>query len=175
MKALPEDAQHKTELGLVALGVPDPPAVAARAAALRETMSRPEAGILVQEMVDGGVETVLSCLRQTDFGPVLTIGLGGIGIELFRDVTHLALPVDEAQVTRALRDLKLWSLLEGWRGRPAADVGALAHAAARFGDRFLALPDVMEFELNPLLVMPRGEGVVALDALVALESAADDS
>ena len=119
-------------------------------------------------MVGGGVETVLSCLRNTDFGPVMTIGLGGIGIELFRDVAHLALPTDGAQLRNALRKLKLWTLLEGYRGKPRADIEALTAAAVRFGDMFLAMPEIAEFEINPLMVLPAGEGVLAVDALVAL-------
>jgi succinyl-CoA synthetase beta subunit len=118
-------------------------------------------------MVDGGVEVVLSCLRNTDFGPIVSIGTGGIAIELFRDVAHLVLPVSAAQVLRALQKLKLWTLLQGFRGQPPADVEALVGATAQFGDLFLATPDLSEFEINPLLVKRRGEGLVAVDALVA--------
>ncbi len=168
VKALPSDADHKTELGLVQLRVSTPEDVDAHASAFREALKKPNAGILVQEMVGGGVETVLSCLRNTDFGPVMTIGLGGIGIELFRDVAHLALPTDGAQLRNALRKLKLWTLLEGYRGKPRADIEALTAAAVRFGDMFLAMPEIAEFEINPLMVLPAGEGVLAVDALVAL-------
>ena len=123
-------------------------------------------GVLVQEMVDDGVEVVLSCLRQTDFGPVVSIGTGGVAIELYRDVTHLALPVSAEQVLAALRKLKLWTLLQGFRGKPAADVDALARAAVRFGDMFLATKEVSEFEINPVIVRPQGQGLSAVDALV---------
>jgi succinyl-CoA synthetase beta subunit len=118
-------------------------------------------------MVDGGVEVVLAGMRKTDFGPVLTVGLGGMGIELFRDVAHLALPADAAQVENALRKLKLWNLLNGFRGKPKADIAALTEAAVRFGDMFMAMPDVDEFEVNPLMVRAEGNGVVAVDALVS--------
>ena len=97
----------------------------------------------------------------------MTVGLGGMGIELFRDVAHPALPVDATQVRRALRKLKLWTLLEGFRGAPRADIDALVEAAVRFGDMFLAMPTVAEFEINPLIVMPEGGGVTAVDALVS--------
>ena len=117
-------------------------------------------------MVEDGVEVVLSCLRQTDFGPVISIGTGGVAIELYRDVVHLALPVSEEQIVTALRKLKLWVLLQGFRGKPAADVEALAHAAMRFGDQFLACPEIQEFEINPVIVKARGHGLVAVDALV---------
>ncbi len=166
VKALPEDAEHKTELGLVKLHVGSPGDVDTLASTFRTTLGKPAAGVLVQEMVQDGVEVLLACLRKTDFGPVLTIGLGGIGIELFRDVAHLALPVDAAQVRTALQKLKLWTLLQGYRGKPAGDIDALTTTAVRFGDLFLAMPDVAEFEINPLLVMPKGQGVMAVDVLV---------
>ncbi len=168
VKVLPSDADHKTERGLVQLRVSTPEDVDAHASAFRKNLKKPDASILVQEMVGDGVETVLSCLRNTDFGPVMTIGLGGIGIELFRDVAHLALPTDRAQVGNALRKLKLWTLLGGYRGKPRADIEALTGAAVRFGNMFLAMPEVVEFEINPLMVRPAGEGVLAVDALVSL-------
>lgn len=167
VKALPSDAEHKTELGLVKLRVSTAAEVDKHAAEFRNILNKPDAGILVQEMAGGGIEAVLSCLRNTDFGPVLTLGLGGMGIELFRDVAYLALPAGEAEVRRALEKLKLWTLLQGFRGAPAADIDALVSAAVNFGDMFVAMPDVVEFEINPLMVMPDGNGVIAVDALVS--------
>ncbi len=166
VKVLPDVAAHKSELGLVKLRVASAQAVDAYAADFRQRLGRPDMGVLIQEMVDEGVEVVLSCLRQTDFGPVIAIGSGGVAVELYRDVAHLALPVSAAQVLAALRKLKLWVLLQGYRGKPAADVEALAHAAVRFGDLFLACPELLEFEINPLIVRPRGCGLAAIDALV---------
>ena len=166
VKVLPSESEHKTELGLVKLRVQSPEDVDAHAADFRKRLGKPQMGVLVQEMVGDGVEVVLSCLRQTDFGPVVSIGMGGVAIELYRDVTYLALPVSEEQVLVALRRLKLWTLLQGFRGKPAADVGALASAAVRFGDMFLATPDVLEFEINPVIVRPKGQGLSAVDALV---------
>ena len=166
VKVLPSESEHKTELGLVKLRVRSAEEVDADAAEFRRRLGKPRMGVLVQEMVDEGVEAVLSCMRQTDFGPVISIGTGGVAIELYRDVTHLALPVSTEQVLTALRKLKLWTLLEGFRGKPAADVDALARAAVRFGDMFLAAPDVSEFEINPVMVRRQGQGLSAVDALV---------
>jgi hypothetical protein len=166
VKVLPSDSEHKTELGLVRLRVQTPEEVDRLAAEFRQRLGKPDAGILVQQMVGDGVEVVVSCLRNTDFGPVLSIGSGGVGIELYRDIVHMALPVTAGQVAAALRTLKLSKLLEGFRGKPAADVDALVEAAVRFGDAFLACPDVTEFEINPVIVAPRGQGLLAVDALV---------
>jgi acyl-CoA synthetase (NDP forming) len=166
VKALPSEAEHKTEMGLVKLRVSSPDEVDTLAERFRQRMDKPQAGILVQEMVGDGVEVVLSCLRNADFGPVISIGTGGVAIELYRDVSYLALPVSEEQVLTALRKLKLWTLLQGFRGKPAADVEALARAAVRFGDMFLASADVREFEINPVMVKKKGAGLAAVDALV---------
>jgi acyl-CoA synthetase (NDP forming) len=167
VKVLPSDADHKTELGLIKLRVGAPADVDSIAADFRLRLGNPNAGILVQEMVDeGGVEVVVSFLRKTDFGPVMSIGTGGVAIELYRDVTQLALPVTADQVRTALGRLKLWTLLQGFRGKPAADVDALVEAAVRLGDLFLASPDIQEFELNPVIVNRRGRGLRVVDALV---------
>jgi acyl-CoA synthetase (NDP forming) len=167
VKALPEDAEHKTELGLLALNVAHATAVDAEAARLRRALGNPEAGILVQQMAPGGVEVVLAAVRNADFGPVLAIGLGGVAIELFKDVAWLALPTHPAAVREALSRLRLATVLRGFRGKPPADVDALVGTAVRFGDAFITTtPAAAEIEINPLIVLPAGQGVVAVDALI---------
>ncbi len=175
VKVLPSESEHKTELGLVKLRVASFDKVDALAAYFRARLDKPRAGVLVQEMVSDGLEVVLSCRRKTDFCPVLSIGAGGVAIELYRDIVSLALPTTSAHVLLALRKLKLWTLLQGFRGKPRADIEALASAAVRFGDRFLASPALDEFEVNPVIVRSQGEspnqGVWAVDALVTLAPA----
>jgi acyl-CoA synthetase (NDP forming) len=172
VKVMPSDADHKTELGLVKLRVGSAADIDRTAADFRSRMGKPHADILIQEMVDdGGVEVVLSFLRKTDFGPIMSIGSGGVAVELYRDVTHLALPVTPEQVRVALGRLKLWTLLQGFRGKPAADVDTLVAAAARLGDQFLASPEIQEFELNPVIVNRQGSGVRVVDALVVVSKA----
>jgi acetate---CoA ligase (ADP-forming) len=168
VKVLPSECEHKTELGLVKLRVQTPDDVDAYAREFRARVGKPEMGVLVQEMISDGVEIVLSCMRQTDFGPIISIGTGGVAVELYRDMSHLALPVSADQVRDALRKLKLWTLLEGFRGKPAADVEALVQAAVRFGDMFLSATAVQEFEINPVMVKPCGQGLGAVDALVSV-------
>lgn len=166
VKVLPSESEHKTELGLVKLRVQAPEDVDGHAADFRLRLGKPNAGILVQEMVGEGVEVVLSCMRGTDFGPIISIGSGGVAIELYRDIVNLALPTSKDLVLGALKKLKLWTLLQGFRGKPAADVDALAEAAVRFGDMFLASAEIQEFEVNPVIVMAAGDGLRAVDALV---------
>ena len=165
VKALPSDADHKTELGLVRLRLRSFEEIDACAKEFRARLGKPQSRMLVQEMIEGGVEVIVSCLRQTDFGPIISIGTGGEAVELYRDIVHLALPVSPGQIVQAIGKLRLSKLLSGFRGRPAADIDALARGAAKFGDLFLAMPDVNEFEINPVIVKPKG--AYAVDALVA--------
>jgi len=170
VKVLPSESEHKTELGLVKLRVQTPEDVDRHAQAFRSQLGKPAMGVLVQEMVGDGVEVVLSCMRNTDFGPVLSIGSGGVAVELYRDIAHLALPATPQQVAAALKKLKLWTQLQGFRGKPPADVAALADAASRFGDMFLASPTIREVEINPVIVRAAGDGLCAVDALVTTNS-----
>jgi len=167
-KALPDEVDHKTELGLVVLGISSPADLAEQVRGLRSRMGRADAPVMVQEMVKGGVEVLVSALRNPDFGPVLAIGMGGIAVELHRDVAYLALPTDATRVRRSLESLRLWQLLQGFRGRPAMDVEALVQAVVAFGERFvMTQPALDELEINPLFVGPVGSGMVtAVDALV---------
>ena len=165
VKALPEDCDHKTEIGAVLLNLSSADQVAAAVAEVRRKLQRPQASVLVQEMVADGIEVLLSALRNPDFGPVLAIGMGGVAVELHRDVAYVALPTDAARVRRALTRLKLWTLLNGFRGRPGADIEALVDVAVRFGARFVqAHPPLGEMEINPLFA--GSAGVVAVDALL---------
>lgn len=170
VKVLPSDAEHKTELGLVRLNLRSPVEVDECAAEFRQLMAKPHAGILVQEMIGGGVEVVVSCLRDPDFGPVLSIGSGGVAVELYKDIAHLALPVTEEQVIAALRRLPLWTLLRGFRGKPDADVPALAAAAVKLGDLFIATPGLREIEINPVMVLPQGKSIAAVDVLCVADA-----
>ena len=167
VKALPEHAEHKTELGLLALNVASPAQVEHEAARIRSALGMADAGVLVQEMAGQGVEVLLAAVRNPDFGPVLALGLGGIAIELFGDVAWLALPTNEAAVRDAISRLRLATMLAGFRGRPAADLDALVRSTVAFGDAFIATrPMPAEFEINPLIVLPAGQGVLAVDALI---------
>ena len=173
VKGLPSEADHKTEMGLVKLRVGSAEEVDEHAASFRKAVGKPDMHVLVQEMIGDGVEVVLSCLRNTDFGPVLSMGTGGVAIELYRDVTYVALPATAEQVKTALRKLKLWTLLSGFRGQPPADIEALAAAAARFGDMFLATPGLSEMEVNPVMVRPAGKGLAAVDCLSVLAAVSE--
>ena len=147
---------HKTEAGAVRLGLADLAGQAEMAGAT---------GYLAEEMVTGAVAEVLLGLRRDPvYGVTLTIGSGGVAAELLADTVTLILPVTEAEILAGLRRLRLWPLLDGYRGRARADVAAVAEIAARLGALMAADPGLEEIEINPILVRERG--AVAVDALI---------
>lgn len=147
---------HKTEAGAVRLGL----------TSLEGQAEMPGArGYLAEEMVVGAVAEVLLGLRRDPvYGVSLTLGMGGVTAEVLADTVTLILPVDAAEVLAALRRLRLWPLLDGYRGRARADVAALAEMAVRLGRLMLDEPRLEEIEINPVLLCE--SGAVAVDALV---------
>jgi acyl-CoA synthetase (NDP forming) len=178
-KLVSPDVAHKTEHGLIRLGLQDAEAVAeAFDAMMAKARSMPGVrieGVTLEPMLAGGVEILAGVTRDPVFGWMLTVGLGGVWTELMKDVRHRLLPVDAAGAEAMLRGLKGFRLLDGYRGAPKADVRAAARAIAALGDAVLAGGDALrEVEINPLLVMPEGRGAVAVDALVLLNAPAGD-
>ncbi len=146
---------HKTEAGAVRLGLTS---LAGQAEIPGAT------GYLAEEMVTGSLAEVLIGFRRDPvYGVTLTVGMGGVAAELLADVVTLVLPVSERQVLEAMRKLQLWPLLDGYRGRPKADVGAVAAMAVQVA-ALMTTGDFEEIEINPVLV--RANGAVAVDALI---------
>ena len=166
MKASSAALLHKTEAGGVILNVRD----AASAAAAAQKLSAIAPEVLVETMVDDAVaELLLGITVDPQFGPTLTVGAGGILTELLRDSAALLLPLDEEQVLAALRGLRVWPLLEGYRGKPAGDVAAVVAGVLALARYVEAEADrIVELEINPLLVRPAGKGAIAVDALLRL-------
>ncbi|MCZ8105089.1 MAG: acetate--CoA ligase family protein [Burkholderiales bacterium] len=166
------DIPHKTEAGGVRLGLPDAQAVRVAFAEILRDAHRhaPQAridGVLVQEMVQGGVEALVGTTRDTTFGPVVLVGAGGILVELVRDGRIGLLPLGEAGARSLLQGTRLPPLLAGWRGAPACDEDALVDLVARLGAVAMAYRYVVEaIDLNPVVVLPHGRGVRIVDALV---------
>lgn len=171
LKVQSPDIPHKTEAGAVRLGVaPGQVTETARAILASARAYAPAArieGVLVQEMVTGGQEMLLGMTRDMTFGPVLTLGFGGVLVEVLRDVTFRLPPVSAEEAEAMLEELRLAPLLRGVRGAPASDVAALADAIARFSWLVADLGDALEeVDVNPVSVLPGGGGVRVLDALV---------
>jgi acyl-CoA synthetase (NDP forming) len=163
LKASSPSLLHKSDLGLVKLGLTSARAVREAYAEVRD--ASPE--VLVCEQAGHGVEAMVGVADDELFGPTVLFGLGGVFVEVFRDVTFRVPPFDRAEARRMVSEIRGFPLLQGARGRPKADVGALVDTIMKV--QRLALDHagtLAELDINPLLVGPRGRGVVALDALV---------
>ena len=118
-------------------------------------------------MIAGGVETILGVKRDPAFGPVVVFGLGGIFVEVLGDVTQRLAPFGVAEAHEMIREVKGFALLDGARGAAPADVDALAEALSRLSVLAHANADRIEsIDINPFLVLPKGEGAFAVDALI---------
>ncbi|SAI69617.1 Acetyl-CoA synthetase [Bordetella ansorpii] len=172
MKVLSADITHKSDVGGVVLDIRDADeAVAAHARILDAARSSaPNAridGVLVARMVRGGVECILGARRDPALGVVVMLGSGGVTVELLGDVTFRLAPVDIGQARAMVGELRTARLLQGFRGKPPCDVEALAEAIVRLSRFALAAGDSLEsVELNPFVVLPAGQGALALDAVL---------
>jgi acyl-CoA synthetase (NDP forming) len=164
---------HKSDIGGVQVGLQDGAQVAA---AWRDIMAsvvrhKPEAkldGLLIEKMAPrGGVELMIGVTRDPVFGHVMTFGLGGIYVEIFRDVTRRLLPIGPRDAAAMVREMRCFPLLDGARGRPAADVAALEDLLVRVSDFVVRHgARIEEMDLNPVWVGAKGEGAMPLDAVI---------
>jgi succinyl-CoA synthetase beta subunit len=157
------------------LGVADEAAVRAAHATLlqRAKQHAPDArieGVLVAKQVSGAVEMAFGVLRDPVFGPIAMVGLGGVFIEVLKDVAFRRCPFDPATAEAMIRGLKGFPLLDGARGRPKADVPALSAALSRLSAFAAAAgPRLAGVDVNPVLVLPQGEGCFAADAVIEID------
>ncbi|HEV2300047.1 MAG TPA: acetate--CoA ligase family protein [Stellaceae bacterium] len=172
LKVQSPDIVHKTEAGAVALDIEGEAAVRAAYAGVlaRAKAAHPEArieGVLVQKMAPPGREIILGTSRDPDFGPMLMVGLGGIHVEVLRDVAFAPAPIGEAEALALLGELKGAAVLDGVRGEKPTDRAALARlmaALSRFAADHADL--VAEIDLNPVIVHGEGDGLSVVDALI---------
>jgi acyl-CoA synthetase (NDP forming) len=178
LKLLSADILHKSDIGGVRLNLADGAAVRAafdavmQAAAVQAPAARID-GVLLAPMQRGGIECILGVSRDPVFGPVVMFGLGGIFVEAMGDVSFRVAPFDADEAERMIAETKASKVLDGLRGAPPADRAALAQALSRLSCWAAAHADTLEsLEANPVLVRPKGQGLVALDAVLIGRSAA---
>jgi acyl-CoA synthetase (NDP forming) len=169
LKVLSSDIAHKSEAGGVVLGLRNADEVArAYDQMMAQVRGRePKAcieGALVARMIEGGIETVIGTKRDPMFGPVVMFGLGGVYVEVLKDVTLRLAPVDRAAALEMIRGIKGFALLAGARGKPPVDLDVLADALVAMSRFAAAHPEVASAEINPFIAMPKGG--VAVDALI---------
>ena len=164
---------HKTEAGLVKLGLDDEAAV--RAAYDEVTSNAENAGadmngVLVQEMVADAVEVIVGVSYDSQLGATILFGSGGVMVEVYNDVSLRLCPIDESDALEMITEVKGARLLEGFRGQPAADIAALADTLVRVSQLGAQLEgSLAELDINPLMVLPTGQGVRAADAVAIFQ------
>ncbi|MFH1604187.1 MAG: acetate--CoA ligase family protein [Pseudomonadota bacterium] len=175
LKADSPDIPHKTEAGVVRLNLRTADEVRAAYATILANAKEhaPGAGIngvLVQEMVADGVEVIVGVSYDSQLGPTLLFGSGGVMVEVHKDVALRHCPITPAEAREMIAEVKGAKLLQGFRGKPACDVDALAQVLVNISHMAVNLEgQLAELDINPLLVLPKGQGVKAVDALVTLK------
>jgi acyl-CoA synthetase (NDP forming) len=162
---------HKTEVGGVRLGLPDDAAVRAAFEEIRSALkemgrANEMEGVLVQPMLSGAAETIIGAQADRLFGHLIAFGLGGIHVEVLRDVAFRVAPLTDRDAREMTDDIRGSSLLAGYRGHPAADVDALREALLRVSRLVEAVPEIREMDLNPTFALPPGSGIRVADARI---------
>jgi acetate---CoA ligase (ADP-forming) len=176
LKISSPDILHKTDVGGVKVGISNAADVrdAFDLIVYRATRYVPDAriwGCLVQEMVPtGGIEVLVGMSSDPQFGPLVTFGLGGILVEVLKDVTFRVAPFGREDAEEMLEEIRARALLAGVRGRPPADRDAMIDTLLRVSQMVTDFPEIVEMDINPLMVYERGQGAVALDMRLVLKS-----
>lgn len=171
MKVVSPDVIHKSDSGGVKLGIDSPPAAAEAFAAIIQNVARAVKGariegVLIVPMATGGVEVIAGMVRDPQFGPAVMFGLGGIFVEILKDVAFEIAPVSRQEAERLVKSIKGYSLLAGARGSQPCDLESLYKIITGLSRLALELPEVKEIDLNPVLAGP--EKARALDARILL-------
>jgi acetyl coenzyme A synthetase (ADP forming)-like protein len=173
MKISSPDILHKSDIGGVKVGVSD-------AASARDTYElieyrarkySPDArvwGVLVQEMVRKGREILVGVSRDPQFGPLVGVGMGGIYVEVLKDIAFRLAPLSEQEAREQLRSIRTFPLLRGVRGEPQADIAAVEETVLRVSQLVTDFPEIVEMDINPLVAHNDGEGAIVLDARIIL-------
>ncbi|MBP9041493.1 MAG: acetate--CoA ligase family protein [Anaerolineaceae bacterium] len=174
MKIVSPEILHKSDVGGIRLNLADRSAVLAEYDRLMNDIRRakPDArleGVLIEKMAPRGQEVIIGMKRDAGFGPMLMFGLGGIYVELFKDVAFRIAPVSAVEAHQMIAETRAGKLLTGFRGSAKADLNAVVDVIQRLGRISLDFPQIEEIEVNPLLVYPEGQGALALDGRVILK------
>jgi acetate---CoA ligase (ADP-forming) len=164
VKLISRQASHKTDVGGVRLNIRTRRSLRKILGEMDQTFGSMADAFLVQEMAAPGVECFVGGRQDPVFGPVVMVGLGGIFIEVFKDTAIRLAPVTKAEASDMVRELKAYTLLQGVRGRSAADLEALADVIVTISALLAAAPEIAELDLNPVIVHPAGKGVSLVDA-----------
>jgi acetyltransferase len=173
LKAVAKDVLHKSDVGGVVLGIDNPDRLEEAASAIARRVRkhhRELEGFLVQPMAPKGVEMFVGATRDPAFGPVIAFGTGGVQLELWNDIVCRLGPLSRGEARHMVDSIRGRKLLDGFRGAPSGDREALVEAILGVSRLMGALPRVLELDINPLLTLEPGRGVIALDARIRVAS-----
>jgi 4-hydroxybutyrate---CoA ligase (ADP-forming) len=175
MKVASPDIIHKSDAGGVKVGLMNDEQVRTAFSTILQNAKtyKPDAnvkGVLVQEMVRSGKEIILGAKQDPIFGPLVMFGLGGIYVEILRDVVFRLAPIDEHEASQMVHSIKTIKLLKGVRGEKPSDLGAIVESLQRLSQLVTEFPEIEEFDINPLLVLQEGKGVRTVDVRISLKS-----
>ena len=175
LKVMSPDVTHKSDSGGVRLGLSNMAQVGKAYGEIRKAVKQhyPKAkiaGISVQKMARPGVEVIIGMTKDAQFGPVLMFGLGGILVEVLKDVSFRIVPLTKRDAREMIKEIKGYPLLEGYRGQEPADITFLEDVLVKVSDFVDKNPEIKELDLNPLFAYK--DGAVAVDARVILEDSA---
>ena len=165
---------HKTEVGGVRLNLANETAVRQAFVEIQSRLARENRleamdGVLVQPMIPTGVELMVGVTEDPLFGPLLAFGLGGIHVEILRDVCFRVTPLTDRDAKEMVRSIRGYQLLEGYRGHPAADIAAIEELLLRVARLVEEVPEISELDLNPVIALPPGQGCLIVDARIRVE------
>ncbi|MFH1242025.1 MAG: acetate--CoA ligase family protein [Pseudomonadota bacterium] len=166
IKACAPDLSHKTERGLVRVDIRNKDEAVSAIREILKEVKDDNATILIQEMVKGTRELVVGLVRDSQFGPCVMFGLGGIFTEILRDVSFRVAPIEKRDAMEMMQEIKARKILEAIRGMPAADLDRLSDILIKMGNIGLEHDSIKEIDINPLILS--GSQPVAVDALVVL-------
>ncbi|MBI4182685.1 MAG: acetate--CoA ligase family protein [Proteobacteria bacterium] len=172
LKAADPRLTHRSDVGAVKLNLADAEAVRAAVGAVERAIpGQLSRAVHVQEMIGPGLEVIVGGWRDPQFGPVVVCGLGGIWVELLKDVAMRVTPASEATIRAMIRELRAFPLLDGFRGQPAYDQEALVRTVSAVGWIMNDHPEIRSLDVNPVILLPEGKGGVAVDVAVHLVGA----
>ena len=171
LKIVSQQITHKSDVGGVVLNIEDADAVRAAFAEITKAGKKADAkaqidGVSVQRMAEPGVEVITGMTMDPQFGPVLMFGLGGVLVEVLKDVAFRIVPITRRDASQMIREIQGFPILEGHRGAEPSDIGALEALLVQLSEFIEAHPDIVELDLNPVFAYPKG--AVAVDARIVL-------
>jgi 4-hydroxybutyryl-CoA synthetase (ADP-forming) len=174
MKIVSPDIIHKSDAGGVKVGLKNDNEIRA---AFKDIMNNAKSyksdaqikGILVQEMITSAKEIILGAKQDPLFGPLIMVGLGGIYVEILKDVVFRLAPIDEHEAEKMVESIRAIKLLKGIRGETPSDLAAVVDSLQRLSQLITDFPEIEEFDINPLLVLERGKGARVADIRIGLK------